>query len=154
MPMITIKQRYEQDCFLCCIAMAAGLSYDDAIEKWGGDFVEWVGQVGLHGQKNIDRAFDAIPFARNWDYRVVYPVIPGNGQEWPQDNWRQWIWGRRACIQVKSKNYENRHHIVYWDGDNLHDPSPKKTFAWGEVQPVWVWVFNELVIPALTKDKS
>ena len=126
--------------------MAAGLTYDAAVEKWGTEFVEWVGVVGLHGQKNIDRAFDGLGLERDRDYKIVYPVLPGNGQEWPYepyDNWRSWVWGRRACIQVKSKNYENRHHIVFWDGVLLHDPSSLKTFTWEDVEPIWVWVFNE-----------
>lgn len=141
---MTIKQRYEQDCFLCCIAMAAGVSYDDAIARWGNEFVEWVGQVGLHGQKNIDRAFDGLNLKRGAGYLVVYPVLPGNGKEWPHDNWRNWLWKRRACIQVKSKNYPDRHHIVFWDGHQIHDPSPLKTYVWDEVEPVWVWLFDEI----------
>lgn len=139
----TIKQRYEQDCFLCCLAMAAGLPYDEALAKWGAEFVEHVSQNGLVGRIHIERAFSAIGLVRDDNYRTVIGIIPGNSDSQTAPTFRDVLWGRRACVQVPSKNYAGRYHIVFWDGRELHDPSPLKTYTWSEVEPVWIWLFDE-----------
>ncbi len=54
------------------------------------------------------------------------------------------LWGRRALVQVKSKNYEGQSHMVFWNGRKVFDPSPLRTFEWNEVEPQHVWLFNEV----------
>jgi hypothetical protein len=135
----TIKQRHERDCFLCCIAMVAGLTYEQAAEKWGAEFVAEVGAKGLTGSKRIDHAFGAVGLERDVHYRVLfmlpeYAALPFL---------RNVLWGRRALFQVRSKNNPGEHHIVFWDGAALHDPSNKRTYAWEEAEPIYVWIFDE-----------
>jgi hypothetical protein len=138
-----IKQRYEQDCFLCCIAMALDLDYDEALAKWGAELVDHVAAHGLVGRKNIDRAFSALGLQRDLDYVTILMEFPGP-EPWERAEIRKLLWGRRACIQVRSKNYENRFHVVYWDGERLIDPSNLKTYSdMGEVEPIFVWIFDE-----------
>jgi hypothetical protein len=135
----TIKQRYPKDCFLCCIAMATGLTYDEAARRWGKDFVDKVAAKGLVGQKDIDFAFEAVGLKRDVDFRVLF-ILP----EYATHGFlRNVVWGRRALFQVRSKNNVGEFHLTYWDGAALHDPSNKRTYVWDEVEPVYIWLFKE-----------
>lgn len=144
----TIRQRHEQDCFLCCIAMAIGMSYERAALRWGDELVNHVANSGLVGSKNIEKAFGSVGLQRDRDYTTVYAQIPGHAAWETAAEIKKFLWGRRACIQVESKNYRGRFHIIYWDGKELHDPSPLKTYTWHEVEPIFVWLFNESVARA------
>ncbi len=73
------------------------------------------------------------------NYKVLYLSL-----DWGSVGFtKNMLWGRRACIQVKSKNCQDEFHIVYWDGQELFDPSNKLTYTWEEVEPIYIWLFNE-----------
>lgn len=134
----TIKQRHEKDCFLCCLAMAAGLTYGEAAEKWGPDFVARVAENGCY-DKDVITAFEALGLVREQHYRALF-IMP----EYASVGFlKNVLWGRRACVQVRSKNHAGEMHIVYWDGAALHDPSNKRTWLWDEVEPIYLWLFDE-----------
>lgn len=139
-----IKQQFEQDCFLCCIAMAIGIPYPDALARWGDELVNHVANSGLVGSRRIEQAFSAVGLRRDLDYVTVYGALPGHASWETAGESKKLLWGRRACLQVKSKNYSGRYHIVYWDGSALHDPSNLKTYTWDEVEPEYIWLFNEI----------
>lgn len=135
----TIKQRADRDCFLCCLAMAIGIPYEEMASRLGDDFVRHVAANGLVGSKDLNTAFGGLGLVRDSHY-VTLCILP----EYASTGFlRNVLWGRRACIQVLSKNYKGEHHIVYWDGERLHDPSNKRTYEWHEVEPVNLWLFSE-----------
>lgn len=144
-----VQQRAKNDCFLCCLIMAVGTSYEFAITLWGEEFVAKVSADGLYGRPDIDRAFGEMGMHRDVDFKSFlgqaslepavheFAAAPGH--------MKALLWGRRALVQVKSKNYEGQSHIVYWDGVELFDPSPLQTYTWDEVQPEHIWLFDERV---------
>lgn len=146
-----VQQRHQNDCFLCCLAMACATTYEAASEKWGDDFVSRIGRDGLYGKSDIDTAFAALGLQRDVHFRAYlcpgafatgelgaeFAVVPTTAKL------KQLIWGRRALVQVKSKNFEGKSHMLYWDGRAVFDPSRLKTFAWDEVDPEHVWLFQE-----------
>jgi hypothetical protein len=142
---VTIKQRYEQDCFLCCLAMAIGMSYDDAASKCGPELADAIKCSGLSQRANAERAFNALDLLCGRDYIPIRSTIEMKAVQHHAELAKELLWGRRALIQVKSKNYDNRYHIVYWDGAELHDPSPLRTYTWEEVNPGWIWLLNDAV---------
>lgn len=153
-----IKQRFDgddqrKDCFLCSAAMAAGVSYDEAWNALDDDLracfaPEAKGPMG----DQCDKVLSALGFERvrvgartgdpasaPGDYFVLF-MLP----EYATSGFlRNVLWGRRALLQVPSKNYAGEQHIIYWDGRELHDPSNKRTWAWKEVEPIYVWLFDE-----------
>ena len=135
----TIKQRADKDCFLCCLAMTLGISYEEMERRLGREFVSHVAANGLVGSKDLATAFGGLGLVRELHYRVLY-ILP----EYITTGFlRNILWGRRSCLQVRSKNYPGEHHIIYWDGEALHDPSNKKTYEWQEVEPIYIWLFSE-----------
>lgn len=135
----TIKQRADRDCFLCCLAMAIGVTYTEVNRRLGAHFIAHVCANGLVGSKDLDTAFGGLGLMPELHYKVLF-ILP----EYVATGFlRNVLWGRRACIQVRSKNYAGEHHIVYWDGEALHDPSNKNTYKWLEVEPINIWLFSE-----------
>lgn len=136
----TIKQRFEKDCFLCCLAMARGVGYDlllEELERKAPGLLDRVKVSGLY-DKDVELAFGAAGFSAPDYFRLfILPEYATHGFI------RNMLSGRRACIQVRSKNYGGEMHIVFWDGASLHDPSNKLTWKWEEVEPIYLWLFNE-----------
>jgi hypothetical protein len=63
------------------------------------------------------------------------------------------MWARKAIIEVWSLNYKEGHHVVYWDGYKVHDPSTKKTYkTLQEVEPITFILFNDVKINAVTAE--
>jgi len=153
-----IQQRYEgdkqrKDCFLCSAAMAAGVDYDTAWSRLEDDLRQALGPSGRGPQGDqCDRILKHLGFDR-----VMVPARRGPPTDEPGDFWvlfmlpeyathgflRNILWGRRALIQVPSKNYAGEHHIVYWDGRALFDPSNERMWAWPEIHPIYIWLFDE-----------
>lgn len=118
--------------------MAARLQYDDALEKFGEEFVARVKDTGTY-DNDVKEAFSLLGWLPE-DYKKLY-IMP----EYVQTGFfKNMLWGRRACIQVRSKNFANGMHLVYWDGEEFHDPSTKRTYEWAEVEPIMIWLFKEV----------
>ena len=106
-----IQQRSDNDCVLASIAMAVGAGkWEDvwtdedlqsAIDSQGiSDYEPWLKRVGLVNYE---------------DYRVVYTHTGASDTH-------VLLWGRRALLSVRSLNNDGGYHMVYFDGEKLHDP--------------------------------
>lgn len=153
-----VKQRFDdgqqrKDCFLCSAAMAAGVDYDTAWAALDDTLRTCLGPSGkgpigdqcdqILTRLGLDRvrvgARTGDPSAAAGDYYVLF-MMP----EYATSGFlRNVLWGRRALLQVPSKNYAGEQHIVYWDGRALHDPSNLREWKWGEVEPIYIWLFDE-----------
>jgi hypothetical protein len=140
-----IRQRFKNDCMLCSIAMAVDIDYDTALGRWGDEFVAHVAAKGLYGQENIGKAFAAFDLEMNRDYWSLLGPASGVPRDFalPSGPFKSMLKGRRALVQARSKNYEGQSHVMFWNGAELFDPSPLKTYAWDECNPEHVWIFEE-----------
>lgn len=112
-----IKQRTNSDCVLAAIAMAAGKDYD---ELWTTDDVTKVVKDG--GVSDEEPYMERAGFKKGVTYKRVSP--------WDinQAHLKNFLWGRRALLSIHSLNIPDGHHMVYWDGEEVFDPSPKDTY--------------------------
>lgn len=153
-----IKQRFDgdeqrKDCFLCSAAMAAGITYEQAWDALDDTLRACFGPKGRGPMGDqCDKILSKLGFERvrvgartgdpssaPGDYFVLF-MLP----EYATSGFlRNVLWGRRALLQVPSKNYPGEQHIIYWDGRELFDPSNKRAWEWQEVEPIYVWLFDE-----------
>ena len=151
-----VKQRFDgdvqrKDCFLCCAVMAAGADYDaiwSLLDDQVRTAISTTGAFGNHCNHILELlkfermqvgARTGNPTDEPGDYYVLF-ILP----EYATTGFlRNMLWGRRALIQVPSKNYKGEQHIIYWDGAALFDPSNLRTYQWHEVEPIYLWLFNE-----------
>lgn len=75
--------------------------------KGVGDIDPWMKRLGYEFRK---------------DYITIY--VHGDAMEMVQ----KLLWKRRALLSVNSLNIKGGSHMVYWDGDIIHDPSPERTY--------------------------
>lgn len=141
-----IKQQFDndkqrKDCFLCCIAMLLHLSYDEA---WNiaGDMQPVFATTarGPSGTAECERLLGKFGLNKaDKDYQVLF-MLP----EYATTGFlRNVLWGRKVFAQVTSKNFSGEQHLVYWDGTDLFDPSNMRTYKWEEVEPIYLWIFDE-----------
>lgn len=132
-----VKQKDDYDCALCAFTMAAGNNYDAIREKLGPEFIADVqtrkGSYGEHLQRILE--------VNGFDYWKLIPLYVTDEIR----RTKQWIWGRRAVLQVPSLNHEGRQHLVYWDGVRLYDPSNLNMYPdLDSVKAIaYVWLFDE-----------
>lgn len=126
-----VSQRADYDCVLACLAMATGRPYE---ELWPQEFLAEVEKAKGTGSGDLhERAFTLAGLERKRDYISVYCGQLASGAVC------KFLWGRRALVQVPSLNYEGASHYVYWDGENVFDPSTKQRYLWlSSVSPEWV----------------
>lgn len=136
---VLIKQRFDKDCALCCLAMILGISYEEAYEAQGdlGDLLRTRGPYG----KEFVNLFANLGLVPDIEYKTLF-LLP----EYCNDTFLQnALWGRPALIEVRSKNYgkSGEKHIVYWDGRELFDPSNKRTYQnLDECEPIYLYLFD------------
>lgn len=137
-----VQQRGEQDCYLCCMCMALGLTYEELTQKLSPALVARIQTEGSFSE-DIPLVQRLLGLTAEVDFRTIYRhdnrVSYGSSGEFARDV----LWGRRAIIMVKSVNYEGKSHMVYWDGEELFDPSNKKIHLWDTLQPLYLTIFNE-----------
>lgn len=135
--MSNVKQHGDYDCMLACISSAVRRPLEEIFPSEFREHVE--AKHGTHGD-DCDRALQLAGLSRDVDYWVV------GGYAAAMHAIRRMLKGRRAMLQVPSLNNKPpAQHIVYWDGDNLHDPSNKQVYRWlDQVEPANVWIFNEV----------
>lgn len=136
MPNIS-KQRSNYDCVLASLTMAVNGDYD---QLWPEDFRAHIEvEKGCYG-KDLDRAFELAGLTRNEDY-WPFCVVGLLERDWTI---RTMLKGRRALLQVPSLNHQKSSHVVYWDGNELHDPSNKQVYQWIDQLAIqWIWIFDE-----------
>lgn len=151
-----LKQRYDgdeqrKDCFLCAAAMACGLTYEAAWDRLDEDIQASLKEKGAFGDQ-CDRILQALGHTR-----LIIAARHGSASDKPGSYLmlyvsldyasvgftKNMLWGRRALIQVRSKNYRDESHITYWDGHEFFDPSNAKVYTWNEVEPTYIWLFDE-----------
>jgi hypothetical protein len=133
-----IEQRTDSDCVFVCVAMAFGLSYEQLQEKCGAAFM-----LLMEGKGCDDRMQRALLTAAGKKEGDDY-VIRHFGLNWCSLGFaKNMLWGRRAIVTVRSKNFDDSQHVVYWDGKAMFDPSKKQRWEWGEVEPLSAILFSE-----------
>ena len=113
-----IKQHTGSDCVLACIAMAFGRS--DVLDVFTQEDIDRV--VAKNGT-HVDTELEKQGLVADVDFidRSVY-----SGTD--QDTVKALLWGRRAILSVMSLNINNGQHAIYWDGEQIYDPSTLRTF--------------------------
>lgn len=130
-----VRQKRKYDCVLACLAMATGKEYD---LMFSGDFTQEVEDAHGTGKKGLhDKAFELAGLVRDIDFKSVYC---GNVA---RAHVESMLWRRRAMIQVPSLNYKGASHYVYWDGEQLFDPSGLQRYQWlDHLTFEWVSIFR------------
>lgn len=140
----TVRTRAKGDCFLACVAMATGRTYEDAAEAIGKDLTAQIQETGApmdraDGMNGTDRVLARLGLEKNVHYIERYfPSWSLHAAEV--------LWGRRAILGVRSKN-DAPGHAIYWDGTRIHDPTrTDRAFTSlddPQARPAMVWMFNE-----------
>jgi hypothetical protein len=113
------KQKHASDCALACLAMISGKDYDKIFSK---KLIKAIEKAGTATGDNLDSAYVAAGYIKDKTYKVIYTA---------QDNVntvQTMIWKRKALLQVDSLNYEGGMHLIYWNGEELIDPSNLQTY--------------------------
>lgn len=128
-----VRQRFDDDCTLCCIAMATGLSWET---------VFLAALYARLGYKPGRGTYSALAVCTELGVEARSYVEPFR---LPPDGIAEWGWGRRAIFSVPSLNDFDGWHDVYWDGRHLFDPSQKLTYpdALKGLAPEGIVVFQE-----------
>jgi hypothetical protein len=141
--METVTQRHNHDCFLCCLAMALELPYEEIVRRLPADRAARMQQTGADSA-DMREVPELLGFKLG--YSACWLLIAGRTVEQRDAKVRAYkatLWGRRAIVQVESINYPGDAHLVFWDGHELHDPTTKKAYVWEDVVPQHVWLVDE-----------
>lgn len=112
--MKVVKQKHTNDCALACIAMASGKDYDKIFSK---KLIKTIEKEGGAYSVTLEQAYGAAGYEKDVSYSVVYTGGTNVGTV------REFIWKRKALLQVDSLNQEGKMHLIYWDGEKIIDPS-------------------------------
>ena len=117
---VLVQQRSTYDCVLACLCMATGQLYE---KLWDEAFCKAVEDAKGTGAGNLhEQAFAKAGLLRDVDFTTIYC------ESIPPPTVRKLLWGRRALLQVPSLNFDGSMHYVYWDGEQLYDPSRARTY--------------------------
>jgi hypothetical protein len=140
-----VKQQALYDCYLACMCMVLGITYEEITQRLGSEFVARIHTQGCYGD-DVDKMYASLGLINGRDFKRVYRFeirettkSYGSSAEFA----RSILWGRRALIQVKSVNDEGMHHVVYWDGFEFFDPSNRQLHQWDTLEPMNITIFNE-----------
>jgi hypothetical protein len=145
MPSELVKQRTNTDCVICCLSMATGISYDSILQAIGPVYQKIVLREGVKEQHD-HFILEALGYKMNEEYvRRTY------SPHWGTLGFvKNCLWRRRAIINCLSMNQKDMTHAVYWDGEQLLDPSNKKTYkTLEEVEPIDFILFDDKAIEKL-----
>lgn len=137
-----VRQHGDRDCFLCCMCMALGLSYEQMTQQVSPALVQRIQQEGTFSE-DIALVMRLLGLDTKVQVRSFYRHDPALSYGSSAEFARDMLWGRRALIQVKSLNVEGGRHIVYWDGEQLFDPSNQRIYLWDTLQPLYITIFDE-----------
>jgi hypothetical protein len=118
-----IKQRLATDCGICSLAMLAGITYEEAIAIAGNDFDP------LQGMSFFSGSLKRLGLSSQYEKGVaVGDFVNLHRGILSPSFFRQLAWGRKALVSLPSLNYPEKHHMIYYDGRDVFDPSPLKTY--------------------------
>jgi len=129
------KQRGEYDCALCSVAMALGRSPEELFAP------EVFAKAEETKSTSPSDLLASLGLVEDRDFWSVYL-----GSASPKGNILDLLNSRRALLQVPSlNNPPPAMHIIYWDGQELRDPSNKQVYRWLRqcVTVGYVTIFNE-----------
>jgi hypothetical protein len=129
--------------------MATGILYDVVLEKLGPAYTRLIARRGMDGKDEEEVSLELLGYENKIHYQKLV-MSP----HWATVQFvKNILWGRRAIIIVKSKNYNESEHAIYWDGELIHDPSNAKKFEWNEVEPIEFFIFTErMYVPLGVKE--
>lgn len=135
-----VKQRADDDCAVCSIAMATGLPYEEVLEKIGDAY-----KPG-EGMYHPSIALERLGFKYTFENGIpVGDIVCKHRGILSPDFFRSFAWGRRALLSVPSLNIPGGMHMVYWDGAQVFDPSNKKIYTeWKQLLPTHIVLFREM----------
>lgn len=122
-----VQQRATYDCYVACMAMISGESYDAIMANlptWVVDEMPTGGIEAIQAMKLMHR------LRYEWDYQLIEP-----GTKWkPSPN--------HCILSVPSLNFEGKFHVIVWDGEKVFDPSMLKTYTTEMALPVIDYVID------------
>ena len=130
-----VPQRDGRDCVVCCLAMALGLTYEEILDHLppGCSYFEET-DVGLqtpHAHAILKR--------NCYGFKFIFPESdPSDGTVMPK------VGDEPALITIRSLNREGSTHMVYWDGEELYDPSPGKRVEINSLKPWYAQVVRKI----------
>jgi len=137
-PAEIVKQQTDSDCFLCCVAMALAVPYETLCKRIG----DLVKPIQVRGSYDADEVVVLTRMGLTEHVHYIRLIMMPQYAQTPF--LRNVLWGRRAIIAVASKNNRDGKHAIYWDGNELHDPSNREIYSWGEVHPISMIIFQEV----------
>lgn len=118
-----IQQRNDEDCALCCLAMLYDVPYEEMVTRIG---VQASSALGT----NLSPALSKLGFSdftgadQNGNPESPELVYDQSYREGLSVSQRLARYpDHRALLSVRSLNSEKGWHVVFWDGQALHDPS-------------------------------
>ena len=123
--METIKQKSNNDCLAAVTAMILKITYEEALDilkkqnKEGPPFND-IDLILVALKKEIYIGILGI------DYKGMKFSIPNASIG--KIGFEQEFWKNEYYIGVKSLNFPDKTHAIYFDGEILHDPSSNKRF--------------------------
>lgn len=131
-----VKQKGESDCVLATIAMAVRRPYSSMFRP---SFRAKIEEERGCTNDLLKEAFRLAGLVDGENMKCVYTHILDKSVVLSM------IWKRPAMIQVVSLNNRKGEHFIYWDGDELFDPSNKQVYLFVEnLRPTYVWLLGEL----------
>jgi hypothetical protein len=137
-----VKQQALYDCYLACMCMALGITYEELTQRLGSEFVARIHAQGTYGD-DAEKLYVSLGLVAGRDFRRIYRHDPKLSYGSSAEFARTILWGRRAIIQVDSVNHQGKFHLVYWDGFEFFDPSNYTLHSWDTLEPMNIIVFNE-----------
>ena len=124
-----IGQKHGSDCAVCALAMFLGYDYDEFIQALPF-LVEKVREDGL--DKATIKTICLV-------LRRDLPICTIDNRYDPDRVKTKQIFkllkGVPAIMSARSLNVTHAAHAVYWDGTKIIDPSPKKKYTKGTINP-------------------
>lgn len=124
-----ITQRTDYDCTVCCLAMMLGLSYETVGAAIPGYHAE-IERTGTSKGINDDQVQSFLKRCGVRSRVLRAMVLGGRSRQINSDRFKPMLWGRQAIIDLPSLNLPGGFHSAYFDGRDLHDPSPGDRYSW------------------------
>lgn len=141
-----VKQRGGLDSYLCCLCMALDMTYDELTCRIGANVVYRAQHEGI-ALVDIRKIWSYLHIREGVDVFVELRHKPlqtdGVWSGCSASSAISLIRGRRAIIEVESLHVGGEMHYVYWDGQELFDPSNNALYVSVDLKPHYMHLFNE-----------
>lgn len=103
-----IEQRESHECMVACLAMATTFTYEYILENLNSEAKKFLSKKeGFYFTSTLNFLWD-----HNFDTDEMYVF---------NDNWDKVC--ECAILMVNSLNKKDKKHVVFWDGNEILDPS-------------------------------